>query len=189
MCGRINVDNELVDPWVMDNLGIDFHSQTNHDLCPSQSVAVIIKSEDSLKQLDTVWGIKPAWSKKLIINAQGETVADKQTFKQSFNLRRCIIPCTSWYEWRTEKSAKHKYQFSHADDIPLLMAGIWFEAEGISQLVTLTTHPNELCAQYHRRMPVNISHEDVDFWFNSSVENLKPLIEPIHSDLIRITQQ
>ena len=65
------------------------------------------------------------------------------------------------------------------------MGGIYFPSEQ-PQLVTLTTKPNNKCSDYHKRMPVIILPEDKDYWFNSSVEQLMPLLSPIDEKLISV---
>jgi len=188
MCGRFTVNKEHVVDWVMENMDVPFSCVSNDDLRPTQKVATLAHLNDSITQLDTSWGIKPAWSKRLIINAQGETALNKKTFSESFRSKRCLVPCSGWYEWRDEGGRrKQKYLFSSSDQSPLLMAGIWFDTGEIPELVTLTTHPNEKCSAIHNRMPVIIKKQDVDYWFNSSAEMLKPLIEPIKNDSISIT--
>jgi len=130
--------------------------------------------------LNVQWGIKPNWARKLLINAQSETVAQKKTFKRAFKERRCLIPCSGWYEWK-----KQKYLFTDPTESPLLMAGMVFESEGFPQLVTLTTKPNKKCAEIHQRMPVLIKPEDVNYWFNSMPEELTPIMQAVASDSVK----
>jgi len=186
MCGRFSVKKEEVEEWVLDNWGVSFSCEENSDLRPTQQVATLINNNGIIKQLNTTWGIKPAWSKKLLINAQGETAGSKKTFREAFKSRRCLVPFSSWYEWRKEGDSKQKYDFSHLENKPLLMAGIWFEKGSDVQLVTLTTHPNPSCAEIHQRMPVLIKPEDVDYWFNSAASSLQPLIEPVAAEILSI---
>ncbi len=189
MCGRFTVNNNQIDRWVMDNWDMQFSSSTNLDLRPTHSVSAIVQADGLLQQLDTKWGIKPAWSKRLIINAQAETANKKKTFSHSFQNRRCLVPCSGWYEWRREgDSHKQKYLFQASNEQPVLMAGIWFEQENTPQLVTLTTRPNSTCAEYHQRMPVIIKPDEVDYWFNSTADHLQAQREPVTGDLISITK-
>jgi len=153
MCGRMNVNADPIVEWIYRLLDIPFSTTSNDDLRPTQEVATIATLNGDIQQLDTTWGIKPSWSKKLLINAQGESVSIKKTFQDSFKTRRCLVPCTGWYEWRDEgDSTKQKYLFTQANGDPLLMAGIWYDNSEISQLVTLTTEPNDKCAKIHKRI-------------------------------------
>ncbi len=120
MCGRFSVDKGLT-PIVSELFNTPFNVDSNSNLSPSQSVATIIKSNSNFSQVNALWGIKPNWSKKLIINAQSETVSSKPTFKQAFQHQRCLVPCNGWYEWRTEEGKKVKYLFEHANKMPVLV--------------------------------------------------------------------
>jgi putative SOS response-associated peptidase YedK len=189
MCGRLNVIDNPVMKIVFDILGIDFYTKTNHDLRPTQEVAVVAAVDGMMQPLHTTWGIKPGWSKKLIINAQSETVAEKKTFKKAFQQHRCLVPCSGWYEWRDEGGKrKQKYLFEPANDSPLFMAGIWYSGENSHELVTLTVKPNEQCAEYHHRMPLLIAPEELTYWLNSTVEEVQALLTAPADDILKITK-
>jgi len=187
--------------------GCGFSAPSNNNLSPGQTVATLVSGdlnddlssvssdESPFQQLDSTWGIQPSWSKRLLINAQSETVVTKATFKYAINTHRCLIPCSGWYEWRTEGDKKQKYLFSHVNDEPFLMAGIWYvkqsnneelSPEPKQQLVTLTTAPNAKCAEYHQRMPVIILPQHRDFWFQSSADQLAPLFEAVDQQYIKV---
>ncbi|GAB6262426.1 SOS response-associated peptidase [Photobacterium sp. R1] len=168
MCGRLNILANLLNNQVSDELRIRFEAAENTDLCPAQKVSTVIKQPDGLQQLDMVWGIQPGWSKKLLINAQEESAMQKPTWRHAMQTHRCIVPCSGWYEWRDESGKKkQKYLFSHPDNKPLYMAGIWFESE-TPHLVTLTTAADKMCKPYHHRMPVIIDITECDSWLDTS---------------------
>ncbi|SUI62987.1 SOS response-associated peptidase [Shewanella baltica] len=176
MCGRISIDSFLANTVSL-QLGVLFNPQINLDLRPTEQVSVIMMADSQLQQLDCTWGIKPAWSKKLLINAQAETVREKKTFASAFASLRCVVPCSGWYEWREEgKKQKQKYLFSHAKGEPLYMAGICYPNAEFTQLVTLTTEPTEKCKAYHGRMPLLISPFEIDFWLQTEAVMLEALL-------------
>lgn len=183
MCGRFSVKNNM-NRVVSDLFNIPFEAVSNSDLCPSQTVSTIVQQE-KLQQLNASWGIKPSWSKKLIINSQSETASIKPIFRQAMQHQRCLVPCNGWYEWRTEVGEKVKYFFEHSDQRPLYMAGILFQHEK-TKLVTLTTKPNEKCAEYHKRMPVLIEESNIDYWFNAKSEHLESLFEAVNEQVINV---
>ncbi len=159
----------------------------NPDLRPTQDVATLAYLDGDVKQLDTTWGIKPVCSRKILINAQGETVATKKTFKESFKERRCLVPCSGWYEWRDEGGPrKQRYSFTRVYGKPCLMAGIWYQAENAPELVTLTINPSPKCAEIHSRMPAMIDASDMDSWFYDSVEDAQRLLQPANDKDIQI---
>ncbi|MAZ89508.1 MAG: DUF159 family protein [Cellvibrionaceae bacterium] len=187
MCGRLNVTDSSLSQWVSETLGVDFNTTTNTDLRPTDNVDVLVAEDNDIGVCKTRWGIKPDWSKRVIINAQGETVAEKKTFKQAFHNHRCLVPCSGWYEWRAEAGPrKTKYQFVHANRTPLLMAGIYFNREFGAELVTLTTQPNAKCAQIHNRMPVLIEVSNAQSWLQGSRDDALSMIGAVDNELISI---
>jgi putative SOS response-associated peptidase YedK len=166
MCGRLNVYGEPLSKAVSSALNIGFQAITNNDLCPTQTVSTVAFS-DGVHQL-------PQWSKKLLINAQSETVAVKPTFKRAFAEKRCVVPYSDWYEWSSiAGEGKQKYLFDNPDGSPLYMAGVYYpKFEAPPELVTLTTKPTELCSRYHHRMPLLIPEDAVEDWLRLSVEKL-----------------
>jgi putative SOS response-associated peptidase YedK len=187
MCGRLNVTSDALCQEVSDYLGMSFSTGSNYDLCPSQTVATVVQTGTGYQQLNTLWGVQPSWSSKLLINAQCETVAQKKTFQQAIQRHRCLVPCSAWYEWRSENGKKQKYRFSHRDNGPLYMAGIYYQ-DSTARLITLTTKANPTCQAYHARMPMFILPENIGYWFNSPVEQLAPLYLPVAAELIKVTQ-
>ena len=183
MCGRFAYNKEQITPWAKDVLGVVLDAESNLNASPSQSVIAL---NNQLAPFAPHWGIKPSWAKKLLINAQAESVATKPTFKQAFATRRCVVPMSGWFEWKDEGGArKQKYYFSLANGQPLLMAGIWYEQQ-VPELVTLTTQPNERCKAIHKRMPVIIPVEGLEHWFNA--ENPSDLLLPLASEAIVIAK-
>lgn len=188
MCGRLNIIDDPLCQIVSDTLGIKFYSKSNDNLCPSEAVATIVHQENRLLQADMQWGIQPSWSKRLLINAQSESVAKKTTFAQAFAIGRCLVPCSGWYEWRKEGSNKQKLYFSHKYQQPIYMADIcYYQQDAPSKVVTLTTQPNQLCGQFHHRMPVLITPENITAWFNQNLDELQRLMLPLEQDILRVT--
>ncbi|WP_206485652.1 SOS response-associated peptidase family protein [Thalassotalea sp. G2M2-11] len=184
MCGRLNVIDEPLSQIVSETLGIEFTTSSNNNLCPSQKVAAVAK-ENGCFQVNATWGIKPNWSKNVLINAQSETVHQKATFENAFLNHRCVVPCSGWYEWRLEGGRKVKYLFEHSENQPLFMGGILYNPQS-PQLVTLTVKPNEKCSQYHHRMPLLIEPENLDYWFHSTPDELMPLMRGVKDDLVNV---
>jgi putative SOS response-associated peptidase YedK len=180
MCGRIDIQPNNINEAVKAGFGVDWDTKENRDLRPTQLVDALLSAPTGFVQTSLQWGIRPSWSKQLLINAQAETVTTKQTFRDSFESRRCVIPCSGWYEWKIfeEDGQKQKFRFHAPDESPLFMAGIWFgESATPSQLVTLTTHPTPQCAQIHHRMPLLLPPDEVTTWLNGPLPKLEPLLK------------
>jgi len=167
---------------------MNFKASTNNNLCPTQTISTIA-FKDGLQQIETTWGIKPQWSKKLLINAQSETVAVKPTFKRAFLDNRCVVPCSGWYEWSSvANEGKQKYLFEKEDGSPLYMAGICYPIlESHPELVTLTTKPTELCSLYHHRMPLLIHESAIEDWLRLPIDKLGALLYS-HGELVKVVK-
>lgn len=96
MCGRYALEADidiLIDRYkaMISNTNLSKKSE----IFPTETVPVI--RDNGHIQIDMLkWGFAPSFAKKPLINARGETVDIKPTFKNSFISRRCIIPATSF---------------------------------------------------------------------------------------------
>ena len=107
-----------------------------------------------------------------LLNARTDGMRKGQ-FRSHLKSRRCVIPAEGFYEWRDE-GGKQPYYFSRKDGTPLMLAGIWEEAEYKGDkrpaFAILTDEPNELVASYHDRMPLALADEKVALWLDLSQE-------------------
>ena len=142
------------------------------NVAPTQRMPVVITvgSEPIARELK--WGIVPFFSRKeekpmQLINARSETAAEKPTFKQSVQKRRCAVPADGFYEWRKDPDGrKTPFYIRMKTGSPFWIAAI-FEEEALPHpagYALLTTGPNELMKPIHDRMPVILGPEDVRTW-------------------------
>jgi len=192
MCGRFNVIDDPLSKLVSDWLKIDFKlTESNVNVCPSQRVDCIVAKQESIAQSSHHWGLPTDWSKKLLINARSETVFNKSTFAQAFAQSRCLVPVSSWYEWKSDNSGrKVKYEFTSTEG-GFLMAGLLVNPSNLKSqqqsfdleppapadfLVTLTTAANTQCRPIHSRMPLMISKDAAQQWLYGGIEQAKYLL-------------
>ena len=126
------------------------------------------------------WGLVPSWVKEVkpgkpLINARGETVIAKPSFRNAMKRRRCLIPADGFYEWKGEPGRKQAFFIHRADDGLFAFAGLWEDwmgADGseLESACIVTTTPNKAVADIHTRMPVVIQPEDYGRWLD--VENV-----------------
>ena len=113
MCGRFTL---TVDPADLQDVFADFIFPTQfaprYNIAPTQPVLAI--PNDGKNKADFfLWGLIPSWSKdpaiaNKLINARGETVAEKPSFRGSFKYKRCLIPADGFYEWKAQADANAK---------------------------------------------------------------------------------
>jgi len=197
MCGRFTL---TVDPADLQDVFGDFvfpaQFAPRYNIAPSQPVLAI--PNDGKNKADFfLWGLIPSWSKdpaiaNKLINARGETVAEKPSFRGSFKYKRCIIPADGFYEWKEQAGQKTKtpYFIHMKDRRPFAFAGLWDEwhspdGDTLRTCTIITTTPNELMSTLHNRMPVILDKQNFGDWLNPTPqkpENLIHLIQPFPAD-------
>lgn len=90
MCGSLNVISDHLALWVSHALNLNYTTTNNDDLRPTDHIDAVVSMEGRCLQLGARWGIKPSWSRKLIINAQAETSSEKKIFREAFSRRRWL---------------------------------------------------------------------------------------------------
>ena len=192
MCGRftLTVDADSIQtyfPW-LEHVPVQIAPRYN--IAPTQPIAVV--PNDGKNAVDHfVWGLIPFWAKdpsigSKMINARGETLAEKNSFKNPYKRRRCLVLADGFYEWTKVEGqkAKQPYLIQLEDKSVFAFAGLWEEwnsPEG-SQLrsaTIITTEPNPIVAKLHNRMPVILHPDDYELWLSTEEQppdRLQPLL-------------
>ena len=198
MCGRFNLRTPASQLAAFFDIVFDPPLQTSlaprFNIAPSQPVLVVRRAAAADRTPGALgnWGLVPSWAKdpsigNRMINARGETVAEKPSFRSAFRHRRCLVPASGFYEWqKMTGSRKQPWHIHRPDDAPLAFAGIWehWEAEDGSVLQTcaiITTDANSQMAPIHHRMPVILDPDVWDIWLDPALEkpsDVLPLLGP-----------
>jgi putative SOS response-associated peptidase YedK len=172
--------------------------QPRYNIAPTQDILVIRAEAKSGEREAALlrWGLIPVWAKDPhagppLINARGETVAEKSTFRHALRRRRCLIPADGFFEWQqtpgvTSRGKKQPYLIHRRDNGPLAFAGLWDswiskaskhsrggagdrEPLRIESCTIVTTAANATLAPLHDRMPVILSPGDYARWLDPAV--------------------
>ena len=199
MCGRFTL---TVDPAELQEqfAGISFPAQyaARFNIAPSQPVLAIPNDGHNAADF-LLWGLIPSWAKDAaignrMINARGETLAEKPAFRGAYKYKRCLIPADGFYEWKAQPGTKTKIpHFVHLKSgKPFAFAGLWDEwhdADGspVRTCTIVTITPNALMASIHNRMPVILRPEDHADWLDPkprSADSLQRLIAAFPAELM-----
>lgn len=194
MCGRFTL---TINPE--DSFGeVDFPDQfaPRFNIAPTQPILAV--PNDARNKADFfLWGLIPSWSKdpsiaNKLINARGETLAEKPSFRGSFKHKRCLIPADGFYEWKAQTGAKTKtpYFIHMKDRKPFAFAGLWDEWQSpagaaVRTCTIITTAPNELMSTLHNRMPLILDEKNYADWIDPAPrtpDSLLQLIQPFPAD-------
>ena len=145
------------------------------------------------------WGLVPHWVKddetakkqwNNTLNARGETIFEKPSFRYAAEHSRCIIYIDGFYEHHHHNKKTYPYYIYRKDNEPIALAGLWTtwnkENGGREHTFSIvTTEGNPLMAKIHNnpklkgpRMPFILNEADEDAW-------LKPFEEPLDKDLLK----
>ena len=179
MCGRYTLAataDELVEAFDVPPPTFDLVPRYN--IAPSQDVPVVAEDRHGRRVGLLTWGLVPGWIEEPgsgIINARSESVADKPSFREAFERRRCLVPADGFYEWKKEGGGKVPYWIHPRAGGLMAFAGVWERwsrpgAESRHTFAILTTDASEDVAPIHDRMPVVVATADRDRWLDGSAD-------------------
>ena len=200
MCGRMTLAWSDLDE-VADALEATYDEQLRglyrprYNIAPTDRHPVVIlgpgADASEVRRLNFAgWGFFRGAKRPPLFNARSETAALRDSFRQAFAARRCVVPADGFYEWSGPKDARQPHWIHRRDGGLLLMAGLYEDgptgapaapgSPGDARFSVLTTSPNQLVAPLHDRMPVILEPADVDLWLRKGPpELLKPADEDI----------
>jgi len=159
-----------------------------YNIAPTQDAPVVVREEEIVLKLMR-WGLIPPWAQdesigNRMINARAETLAQKPSFRQPFERRRCLVLADGFYEWKKTGGAKIPYRFVVKGDEPFAFAGLWErwrkpDDTELHSFVIITTEPNELAREIHDRMPVILAAEHYDRWLDPDFHDTERLQESL----------
>ncbi len=188
---RLGIPDLLIDPAVQESF------VPRYNIAPTQNILTVLNTERPTLTY-TRWGLIPSWARDpsmgaRMINARGETLKEKISFKGPFRKRRCIIFADGFYEWKSEGRIRVPYLIRMKDARPFGMAGLWDRWKDIrtgGEIITstiVTTSPNELTAAIHNRMPAILKTEDYPVWLDPGTprdETLMQCIAPFPQEMM-----
>ncbi|WP_178988465.1 SOS response-associated peptidase [Winogradskyella schleiferi] len=146
------------------------------------------------------WGLVPNWVKDAnqlksiwnkTLNARGETIFEKPSFKNSAKHNRCLIYIDGFYEHHHFNNKTYPFFIQRKDENPVALAGLWSEWKnpehgGVTNTFSIvTTEGNHLMSKIHNnpklkgpRMPLILSDDLADKW-----------LKPLENDIDKIEIQ
>jgi putative SOS response-associated peptidase YedK len=198
MCGRYTFTfdaRSLAEAFAMVPPG--FTIVKGYNIAPGQHIIIVRPERDRLVADVAHWGLIPGWIKDpntspKPFNARAETLAEKPTFRGAFRRKRCLVPASGFYGWRTEGKVKQPFYIQPKDGELFAFAGLMEDWQGPNGEVMvsaciITTPPNDLMAAIHDRMPAIFPKAQWKAWLDpaAQVRELQPLLVPYPSDLMR----
>ena len=199
MCGRYTITTDATQLAERFNAAPPAELiQPRFNVAPTQSLPVLLNEGERQIQL-LRWGLIPRWAKEpsndySMINARAETLEEKNTYRDAFRKRRCLVLADSFYEWQKTPDVKTKIpmRIMLKSGQPFAFAGLWETwkdhetDELIRSFTIITTTPNDLVEPIHNRMPAILLPELENEWINNDAgpDVWHDLLKPYPADLM-----
>jgi putative SOS response-associated peptidase YedK len=205
MCGRFVLRATPEQLKTLFDLPEEPKVEARYNIAPTQPVGIVRMSpeEQQREWALVLWGLIPSWAKdpsigQKMINARGETVTEKPSYRAAFKRRRCLVPASGFYEWKKGATGKTPHFITTADHGLFAIAGLWETWHGpdggeLSTCTLITTEANELVRGLHDRMPVIIAQDEYDLWLGSGgddppeyLANVRHLLRPYPAEKMQM---
>jgi len=167
-----------------------------YNIAPTQSVLIVRAAPDLGREAAAAhWGLIPSWAKDAkigarMINARGETVASKPSFRNAVRTRRCLVAADGFYEWQRLGDGKQPHHIRFSDRRPFAFAGLWERwrdgrDQSVDSCTIITTRANDVVAPIHDRMPVILHRDRFTEWLEPRqlpTDRLESLLVPYPPD-------
>lgn len=158
------------------------------------------------------WGLIPPWIKDRAqvkkywnntLNARGETIFEKPSFRDAAKKRRCLLSVDGFFEHHHYRGKTYPFYVYNMDRSPINLAALWSEwldkstGELVHTFTIVTTKANALMKKIHNnpklkeaRMPVILNEESAQKWLKpvesqEDIAALKNLILPYSENKLR----
>lgn len=193
MCGRYELHTHPAAIALAFGLGHVPELGSRYNIAPMTEVPVVRVSSNGERELVRLrWGLVPRWAKdpsigSKIINARGETLAQRQSFRMAYRRHRCLLPADGFYEWMAVPGSDHpRKQPVHIGMKGGSLFGLaglyerWRSPDGevLDTCTIITTAANALLRPVHDRMPMIVAPEDYTRWLDPANADIEDLIAP-----------
>ena len=202
MCGRYTLAGP--DPSSLrDRFGIGESVQIRrrYNVAPGDDVLAVTTDREGTPRGQVLrWGLVPHWAKDpkslglKLINARSETMAEKASFRDAVERRRCLVIADGFYEWEKRSSAvKQPWWITREDHEPFAFAGLWAtwrpapDVEPLRTLTIVTTQASPTLERVHHRMPVMLERADEEAWLahDTPLPEVLSLCRPLEHTAMR----
>lgn len=163
---------------------------SNYNITPGTLIPTVYRENDERNIYNFLWGLIPPGAED---EREGEEHYDvpvdddnkPEWLEECFEKRRCIIPASGFYKWKTTKKNSTPFYIRLLSQPLIGIAGIysvWRSPAGrdVYSCAQLTTRANALVQPVDDRMPVILEPEDFEIWLDqeTDTEKLQKLLKP-----------
>ncbi len=158
------------------------------------------------------WGLVPHWIKDRVqlqkfwnntLNARGETIFEKPSFRDAAKDQRCLIYLDGFFEHHHFQGNSYPYFIESVNNEPLIVGGLYNEwvdretGEMINTFSIVTTKGNTLLSRIHNnpkldgpRMPLLLLPDEAESWLQNiddplDQKEIESLMQPYPEALLK----
>ena len=196
MCGRfaITIPSDAMSQLFDAQPANDLPDVPNFNVCPTNFIHTVTYNGSGRKLESLRWGFVPNWYRELnggplLINARSETIAKKPAFSNASRARRCLIPCSGFYEWSKDLEGNKKPWFiTRNDNAPMVFGGVWQEWSDeigiIKTCAIVTTASNTKLSRIHHRLPLVLERSNWGLWLGEEGHGASVLMKPTEDETL-----
>jgi putative SOS response-associated peptidase YedK len=182
MCGRYSFD-DLHEIYEVRSIIEDVASRLGEDAAagvkrgevfPRETAAVVTKVNPGLCCNVMSWGYPLSQKNQLIINAKSENIFKLEIFKKSLSSKKCLIPCTGFFEWKHDVTSKTKFIIRPSGEEYFFLAGLYdsysIKGEKKDRFVIVTAPANAHMKGIHSRMPLIVPKNAAGDWLHNKTD-------------------
>ena len=186
MCSQFQINSTI------EKVALKFNvlaSRNKHNLTIGKPLVRPTDTAPAITTSNTItslkWGLQTGWGSKLIINARAETLL-KKAFFNPLVTNRCIIPATSYYEWRKAGKSKIKTEIKLDKKNIFGFAGL----HNNKNFTIITCAPHDSIKHIHNRMPVILNDLSTQEWLSKSLSlrQYSEILMPFEDDQFDIKE-
>jgi putative SOS response-associated peptidase YedK len=154
-----------------------------YNIAPTQPVLCLRWEEGETRPVWLRWGLVPRFAADpsgaaRMINARGETLLEKPSFRNLVGKNRCLILADGFYEWHSPsgdfsgKSPKTPYHFRLPGGEPFAFAGLFdrWNHPGTGEVLETVTLVNHAAPPWmawcHHRAPIVLDEANCQRWLD-----------------------
>jgi putative SOS response-associated peptidase YedK len=157
--------------------------EADYNITPG-SLRLIVMQEQGERQLEQAqWGLIPSEADEERAGREHfafptEEVSENKKYAESFEKRRCLVPASGFYKWKTTKKRQTPFYIRLLSNRLTSFAGIysvWESSSGrnVYSFSILTTEANTLVEPVDDRMPVLLKPVQFEQWLADGAVNDK----------------
>jgi putative SOS response-associated peptidase YedK len=173
--------------------GTERNIEPRHNIAPATAIDTVISTSNRLQLVSMRWGLSSAWwtgspqeVEVGVINARSEDVATRPALRAALKSRRCLIPASGFFAWKTGDEKEQPFYIGAIDGSVLTVAGLYEEGkapneEHLRSCTMIVTTANDFMTPFGNRMPVLLSPFQFLPWLSGSIgsEILRPALEGV----------